>query len=298
MFSNRPPAHHDGPAGGGLCGGAQLSHSSRGGTMRALALLFALGCGTNAFAQCRPPHYQRGFDFINPQSGLGSLYVSIRAKDFALRKLTCLAQSLRKSNPNWKAVSVLVFDSNDAAEHFLPAPIEVQRTVWAQWAGRLHAAYFLNTDKREDYLEIMPLGYEESPSYGTRIDLPITTKPSCSLELSERCVLLVDDVDYPSADLRANGAGTVSLEATVNADGTIAKVLVIDADVHPTEAKHVFADAALKNLETWRFDASASRNPIRITYSYVLDNSLRSGSRPEVQWDPPNRIVIRGKPPE
>jgi hypothetical protein len=265
--------------------------------MRVLAIFFVLAWGTSAFAQCRPPLYHKGNDFINPQSGSGSLYVSIRAKDFALRRLSCLAQSLRKANPNWKAISVLVFDSNDAAEHFLPAPIEVQRTVWAQWAKHLHAAYFLNTDKREDYLEIMPLGYEGSSSYDTRIELPITTQPRCSLEISERCVSLVDDIDYPSGPLSANGTGTVSLEATINADGTIANVLVIEADIHPTEAKHILADAALKNLETWQFDASASRSPIRIAYSYVLDDSLRSGSPPEVQWDLPNRIVIRANPP-
>ena len=267
-------------------------------TRKLAALLLLLLClvAQSVFAQCRPPRYHQGKDFINPQSGAGSIYVSIRPKDFTLRKLTCLALSLRKRNPNWKAVNVLVFDSNDAAERFLPTPMEVPRTVWAQWARRLHAAYFLNTDKREDYLEIMPLGYEGSSSYDTRIDLPITTQPRCSLEMSERCVLLIGDIDYPSGALTANGAGTVSLEATVNRDGTIANALVIEADVHPAAAKHILADAALKNLETWRFDASARRSQIRITYSYVLDDSLRSGSPPEVRWDRPDRIVIRARP--
>jgi TonB family protein len=224
--------------------------------------------------------------------------VSIAPGDITFNKLICLAQTLRDSHSNWKDVSVLVFSSRDAAERFLPAPVEVQRTWWARWARQLHAAYFLDSDKHEEYLEIMPLGFEEESSFA-RVDLPLAAQPSCHLDLEHRCLMAVArEIAYPEQALNEKVTGKIVLTGRINRDGRVTEVRVIGADVHPTEDMNLLANAALQNLRAWQFDAGQRDDPMQITYTYTIVPSGAPRNQPTAQFELPGGVEIRGPVPE
>jgi TonB family protein len=262
------------------------------------AFCLTLVLGTGACAECRAPRFRGGRDFVNPESGRGSLYVSIAPSDTTFNKLICLAQTLRENHSNWKDVSVLVFSSRDAAENFLPAPVEVQRAWWARWARQLHAAYFLDSDKHEEYLEIMPLGFEEESSFA-RVELPLAARPRCHLNLQNRCLMAVaQEIVYPQQALHAKVTGQIVLTGKINRDGKVTGVRVAGADVHPTKEKNLLANAALQNLRAWQFDAGQRDDPMQIKYSYAMVPSSDSGNQPTAQFELPSEVEIWGRVPE
>lgn len=256
------------------------------------ALCVALSLGVSAAAQCRAPRFRKGRDYG------GSMYVSIRPKDFTLDSLTCLGQTLRKNRRAWKSFQVLFFTSRDGAYNFSPAPIEVQRAWWSQWARKLHAGYFFDAEKHEEYLEIMPLGYEDE-SYYSKVVLPLAATPHCRLDIAGRCLTAVGQpVAYPEDALRARASGRIVLTGTINRSGGVTGLQVAEADVNPREEKESLVNATILNLNTWQFDSAKRDDLFRINYSYVIHTLLARGSMSEVVWALPNEITVRGNPPE
>jgi hypothetical protein len=54
-----------------------------------------VGTGTSAFADCRVPHYRKGFVSENSPSGI-MINISVAMKDFVPVRLVCLATGLRQ----------------------------------------------------------------------------------------------------------------------------------------------------------------------------------------------------------
>lgn len=259
-----------------------------------LRVLFSIcviiGSSVVATGQCQAPRHRKGRDYG------GSVYVSVTATDLTIESLTCLGQTLSEHRRRWKKFQVLFFTSRDAALNFQPTPIEISRVWWAQWARQLHAGYFRDTEKHEEYLQLMPLGFEDDSS-STKVVLPASGKPHCQLEVDDRCLTAVDDIiAYPKDALTAKASGSVVLTGTIKRDGRVSGLRVVETKVDGHEGEDSLVNAARQNLMRWQFDAAGSDAAIRITYSYVIDASLVGDGEPEVYWALPKGITIRASP--
>ncbi len=237
------------------------------------AVCLSLGIGESISAQCLPPRFHKARDFSNSKLGTGSLYLSIDPSAFSIDNLICLAQTLRRRHPEWKTSMVLVFSSHAAAENFSPPGLEAPSGAM-KWANQLHAAYFLDSDKREEYLQVLPMGLETGPLYETKIDLPIATTPHCRLEMTGRCLFAIDPFVYPSDALKARASGSITVMARITREGKISSLEVVDARVSSAEQKDLLTKAALENLETWWFEKANYEDTFRMTFSYVIDSAL------------------------
>lgn len=261
-----------------------------------LAACVALGLSGSILGQCRPVRYRTGRDYG------AELNVSIRLRDFTIEKLVCLGRALRKGRRKWRNnYIVLFFDSQAAALNFLPAPIETQHAQWTKWADELHAEYIFDADKREERLNVYPVGFgsPDAESLSTTIDLHASARPSCHLQMEGRCLMAVLKAPaYSHEALDAEAAGAILLSGTIERDGAVSGLRVVSAHLKPSEEKDSLVNAALRSLESWRFDAAAREDQIRITFSYAIDTSLPHGAPVQVKWDLPNRVKIRARPPD
>jgi hypothetical protein len=275
--------------------------SERIASLLALQLLIAFSLVlpgiASASVPCAPPHYRVGRDFLDSKLGTGSLFISIRPNEFSLTGVICLVRALRESHPNWKSVAILVFNSHDAAMYFQLSAVE-DLPGRSMWVKQLHVAYFLDADKHEEYLKIMPRGFEGESSYDTRIDWPLQSKLRCRFELNERCLLALDGIDYPDEARRATISGAITLTGTITRAGEMSAIRVIEASTEPAERKDVLVNEAVRNLKTWHLEAARHKDSIRITYSYVIESSLSDHRQVEVKLALPNHVTIRGSAPE
>lgn len=265
--------------------------------------VFVLMCGVTitAIAQCRPPSFHKGRDFIN-DTGDGSLSIAVQPKDLSIRSLECLITSLRSQHPNWRNVAVLMFTDEIAAYNFDAGAMELGNRSRGmdeeKWASELHATYFFNANQREEFLEIMPLGYKGPPSLDSRIDLPLGDEPPhCSLELDGRCIFDVSRIVYPKEALQAKTSGSVTLQAKITPAGALRAVHVVKNDVKPEETKKILTNAAVQNLSRWRIDPASHESPVRITYSYEILSSS-SPKWTDIEFKLPSQVIIRRKPAE
>lgn len=247
------------------------------------ALLTLSECG---FAECHPPAFRKGRDYGK------SIYVSINPNDFTLTNLVCIAKVLNKGNLYSRDFSVLFFTSQDAALNFVPGPIEVQRAKWAVWAANLHAGYFMDLVRHEEYLQILPVGYEGDSSYATKLNLPLSAASHCRLEISNRCVFVLGDIDYPADAIRERGSGSVVLRGSIKKNGKVSRISIITSSVSSENSKTLLANAAVRNLATWRLGMAPNSSTIQITYSFAIDGSLTRELHTHVQWALPDRVQI------
>jgi len=254
-----------------------------------------LALGNYAFAQCHAPRYREGRDFSNPKLGVGSVHISIQPRDFTLKKLVCLAQTLKRNHPEWKSASVLIFGSDDSARYFNAAWKIDGLPQDEKWARQLHAVYELDQNGHEERLHILPLGFDTDPSLITTIDLLLGATSRCRLEASGRCLMALDGPTYPNEALRAKALGKVTLVGTITHQGRITCIQVEEAEVNQSKEGKLLVDAAKQNLASWQLEPGKGQNSIRITYSYIIDRFLNQLSK-GADFDLPNQIVIRGNP--
>ncbi len=261
--------------------------------------LLACVLGFTAAAQCHPPSFEKGRDFINPDEGEGLLQIAVRPEDLSLENLICLATTLRAQNPNWKNVVVLIFTSTDAAYNFAAGSELVDCTDCRdkmrqpKLAAQLRAGYFLDIYQHENFLNINPLGYNEPPPLDTRIDLPLRdAHPRCHLELNDRCALTMDWPDYPRKAIQAKASGSVTLQATILPDGELRRAHLLESDVQPQKMKKLLAQAAKKNLSTWRVEPALKKMTVRVTYTYAIEKTSSQWRKIEPGFSSPNHIMV------
>jgi len=190
-----------------------------------------------------------------------------------------------------------VFTDKIAAYNFSPGGILFNdNTAERKWASELHVTYFFNAKEHDESFYISPLGYRDSPSFDTTIDLPLGAEsPHCSLELHGRCIFDAGAIVYPEEALKAKVSGSVTLEGKVMPSGELRAVHVVQSDVQPREKRGVLTNAAVQNLSSWRVDTAPKEFLIRITYSYEIGNSSNVGTQADVQFKLPGQIIVRGK---
>jgi TonB family protein len=271
--------------------------------MRTLgAAYLLLGLTAAALAQCRPPHYRDGAIFSDDASFI-TKSISIPLKDFTPSKLVCLATSLRELYRDRSGILIWVFSSHQASRGNLIFQEYGKETV--QMLEQIHALYSFDADNHENYVKILPAGTYARPPlpmdgpYSTRIDLPPTTPPHCQLEIKNLCLIAFegfgDAVDYPYRTLAHKASGEVTLSATVSRSGKVGGISVVKAESTPAGEERAFARSAAHDLSNWRLEPSPREETVRLTFSYVIDNSLKfPGS--EIQWNLPNGVTIKGRP--
>lgn len=237
------------------------------------------------------------------------MHISVPRGDFTIDNVLCLAETLRTQHREWKDVVVLFFSSDEAAESFDASGMadfrEVVdasgRIVATENIGRfrkeLRALSVFDVEKHEDYIEITPLGLKSGTPYTTRIELPVTRKAHCRIELRDRCVLAMDEIAFQDEALRARVANAVTLTGHIRPDGTVADVQVVSARGTSGEVTDRLVAASVANLRTWWVEPAPRQDKFRITYSYLVDSSLPRG-HVSVQFAMPDRITIRANPPD
>lgn len=260
------------------------------------ALCLVLCSATGAYAQCRPTQYRAGATFADSPS-LFVRNISIPLQDFTPSKLVCLAGSFKGRYRDRSHVMVNIFSSHKAAASNSIVQQETTKADGEAFA-QLHAQYIFDAAKHEEYVQILPAGVTPGPApmegpYSTRIDLLAATTPHCHLEINNRCLIALERITYPDEALKA---GAVTLSGIVTPSGTVNRVRVVKTESVPPGAETMLANAAAKNLSSWRVEPGPHQDEIRITYSYLIDNSLHRVDGTQVQWALPNEVMIRGNP--
>ncbi len=244
-------------------------------------------------AQCRSPQYRIGPALVDSESEL-IMNIDISYQDFAPASLVCLATHLREQSRGRGSIIVSIFSSHKAAFGTIGL-LSGQEDTKEEYAAlaQLHARYVFSAERREEYVEIMPAGVTSTRSqqpYTTRIDLPVATQLHCQLEIYSRCLIALQQFPYPAELLKGKPSGSVTLTGTITRTGKVDHIRVV-------KAESIAPSGVIQNLSSWHLEPGPRDEPIQITYSYAIDNSLRHTDGMQVQWALPNAVTIR-IPPE
>jgi hypothetical protein len=239
------------------------------------------------YGNCEPPAYREAKSHPNSMS-YALVDIAVQPQDLAPERLICLA-SILKERYRGSIVSVNIFDSYEAALKYEPPSSEYTRDTISSASSR-HANYFSNPAKHEEYILLIPDGRTpnlDSP-FNTRIDLPATGKPSCKLQIQGRCLLEFEHIELPGKQ----GPGSVTLTGQINPDGTVSQVAVLDPDANDSSPRITLAEFATRNLRSWRFEPSATKDQIKIVYA-LERRDIPDTSGLTVQFALPDRIDLR-----
>jgi hypothetical protein len=271
-----------------------------------LAFCLAAVMGGSAAASCEAPPFSTGQVWEESKSTVLAA-ISIRIADFAPQRLVCLAEALKQKYSGRERIDILIFSSREAARRYSPGQADYAKPIkrhgnaydphWF-FARQLHASYSYNAAKREEYIDLKPLGSDGQGPYDTRIKLPVSAAPRCRYEMSGRCLLALEDIVYPTDALKDKVSGTITLAGTIAREGNMTGVRLAEPNALPTERAELLTKAALQNLTTWRFEEAPKSDAFRITFSYAIDPSVLHRGEVDVNVALPNQVTIRGNPPE
>jgi len=269
--------------------------------MRLAAVCLVLCSGIGAFAQCPTPRYRTGATLADSKAEL-IMSISIPLREFAPSRLVCLATSLKERYRDRPSIIVSIFSSPEAASNSIGVLLQEETTAEVRMLAQMHGRYVFSSERHEDYLELIPVLTWQSNMwngpYDTRIDLPIAATPRCRVEILQRCLIASDGIDYPYEALKRGASGTVTLAGTVTRSGKISHVRVVKTESAPEGEASLLANAAARDLSSWRLEPGRRHGVIQITYLYAIDKSLPKRGHTDVRWVLPNEVAIRGNPPE
>lgn len=266
---------------------------------RIMAVLCLAVCvAAEARAQCQTPHYRTGFILADSDSDfIGS--ISVPLPDFTPSKLVCLANNLKERFKMKSSVIVNIFSSRIAAWYQFPLFEDPGVKVRKQFE-QMQAQDVFDTSTHEEYIVLKPEG--DSPmvrglASDTRIDLPVMGTIHCRPEINNRCLIAFQSVAYPELNGR-KFSGRVTLAAVIATGGRIGHVRVMKSEATPGGGTDTLAKAAAQSLASWRLEPAPRQESLQITFSYVIDSSLRYRGETKVDWALPNEVTIRGSPLE
>jgi hypothetical protein len=271
--------------------------------LQRVCLLSAVLLGATAAAaraDCGKIHYAIGQNYIAAQAARGLATVSLRPEEITVANLVCMAQGLHATYPQWRGVVVLFFASPEAAKRFRPEwemgdYVGPEPPFW-KWETDMRAGYFLDVEKGEEYLLLLPFGWNAGRAdLSTRIDLPLAGTPHCNVAVGNRCLMAWDRFDYPSEPAVGVASGSVIVEGRVGRDGVVTSVRATDGGSYPEAAAKTLTDTAIKHVRSWRFEPSTRDDPFRITYWYTPDSSIAPGTT-RINVEFPERVRVSGNP--
>jgi len=241
-------------------------------------------------AECQAPVYKKGRVYADSKSEI-YMQISISPANFSPQKLRCLARHLHEVYSNRDTISIGIYDSENAAKTDKPLTVEADGRDYER-AQHRHADYIFDRIKKEEELILSPnvLHWKE---FSTHIDLKINGVPTCTLQIQSRCLVAFNDLKYPRGSEGSKTSGTVVLSGRITSDGVIRQLRVIDKEANnPTRVREL-VDAAVSNFKSWRFEESNYGLPIRISYSFVIDNSENLRGQTDLQFELPERVIVR-----
>jgi hypothetical protein len=263
--------------------------------------VLAITCVCHAspsFADCETPHLQRGRVWEDSRSVV-RMSVSMSINGFAPKDLVCAVQKIRQQYSGRNTLSVFLFSSADAARQWLPftpdkesAPSDVASDKNHAFDSDLHAVYSFVASPREEYVILKPLGGVENHPTDTKISLPVSVEPTCTLRVNNRCLLALDQIVYPADAYKAKDIGVAKLAVTVLPNGRVASVQRVSFEGR-SEASIV--GAAVNNASSWRFERSTRIETFNVAYNYGIDRALQSGTV-DVNINLPTEIIVRAGP--
>lgn len=249
-------------------------------------------------AQCRPPHFDRGHIWEDSASSV-VMNASMRISDFAPERLVCLAGALRQRYSTQRRISVFLFTSETAAKHYthpIAYPWTESMKPQVDWELREYARYSFDLDKGENAVYIMPFGLRTD--FQTKISLPVTTPPQCTLRMNSRCLLAADELEFPHDALAAEVSGSVTLVGSIAANGMLKNVRASKMTFNSnSKATIILVNSSLQNLRSWRLEPSNHADSVLIEYSYIIDPS-RINKSTLLNFNLPNKIVIEAGVPK
>ncbi len=258
-----------------------------------LAVCLVVGLKAVVYADCSIPHYRVGKIVESTDSTL-LITISVGPSGFAPTRLICLAQHLKHKYPHRDLITAFFFESHEAAVNYSPGTLDLGPKA-VQYQSQMHASYYFNAGKHEEYLLLMPDPFVHDPEspFNTRIDLPFSGAAACTLQVTNRCLLTFRHILYPWQEGKAEVSGSVTVTGIINRAGRIMRLAVAEARVDPRRERKVLVDATVNNVKTWHFEASNQRTRIRITYSFELADSPSLKYKTEVQFALPQRVIIK-----
>jgi hypothetical protein len=197
-------------------------------------------------------------------------------------------------------VIVFIFTSTDAATVYVPDGLSelanVRRDLRAILSidGGKASLTLTQIGTDSQYFKATASGATFASLYDTDIDLPPAARPQCRLSIDARCVLSLEQLEYPTDALRARLSATVTLAGVVDRNGkATARVLAPGGPQAGTQS--VLARAALENVSTWWIEPAPRQSSFEITFAYEIDPKLSPGQS-DLQIDFPNSITIRANP--
>jgi hypothetical protein len=250
----------------------------------------------SAVGQCVAPQVEDGAIFVDDATTLIKS-VSIEIGEFTARGLVCLGEEIRARYADRQIVSVYIYTSPDAAAGSI-TKMEYDESDLEQFR-QLHAIYSLDRTKGEEVLKILPAGAGMSSTprdglYSTTIKFPGRTAPHCEMEIDNRCLIDTHPIVYPNKGLSLRILGDAVLEAVITKAGKVDRIRIVKAESKPGGAE--LAGAVELVLSSWRFEPGSSDRPLKITFTYQIDDSLRYTDGAKVDWHLPDKITIRQKP--
>jgi hypothetical protein len=196
---------------------------------------------------CAPPPYVVGPFNIRGES-LRAVAVAIAPQDFTREKLRCLARVLKEKYSHPTALAFTIFDSKSALAHYAGRPAGPDARSLAI-ISHVHAIYFRYP--REEYLEIKPVGTDDTGALDSRIDLASNQPTDCKAAIRDRCLMLVGQLGSHVA----SGATPkeVQLHAQIARDGRVPRVQILNQDSQGSS--RTFARWVAEQVRTWRFES-------------------------------------------
>jgi hypothetical protein len=251
-----------------------------------LAAFVSLLAAGRLYANCEAPPFHIGTESAGGDTTV--VHISMSLSDFTIDKLLCLAPALKDKFSN-EQIMVLIFSSPEAAENFRFHPQEETPSEYL-WASQQHAFYYYNPYSHAEYLRLIPDGLDDSETspFDTRIDLQVTKRPTCTLQIQERCLIAFDHIYSSNVPV----SGTVTLAAQIGKDGSVSGVHIVHDDPVTSGKKKGRANFAVKHLKSWRFEPAEAKTKIRISYS--IEGVLTPFEHGvDIQFSLPERVNIR-----
>lgn len=254
-------------------------------------LYFVLGLWPFAYGECHAPHYREGKPVAQTSSTLIK-QVSIDLDQFAPAALICLAHTLKLENRDLTQITVFIFSDHESAKYYLPMGVE-WTAAKIRWASNLHAAYFYDAEKHEEYLLLIPDHLaEDEAALDTRIDLSAARQPSCRLQLKGRCLMAFEHFGYPRQYEKPIVAGSVTLTGIIQADGSVSNIRPAEVVTGSKDHRSLLIKTAVANLRTWRFEPTRQSDPVHLRYSFEIVNAPSLQGKTQLRFSLPEQVTI------
>lgn len=257
-------------------------------------LLLSLVCAAANAEVCRSTLRFKPGAVVYENASKIVVNVSIAPENFIPADLLCLVEELKHNySPRREEVVVSIFDDSKAAaiKNLRVSTAEARKEDYEIYQHE-HASYIFRRSG-ESYLVLEPDPRNETTF--TRISLEESQPISCRIAIGRnRCLMIAGHLEYPTEAWRKLNIGDIEIEVTVLKTGLVVAAQPGQGNVSIDQS---LRDAAMNDVQSWRFEPGAADELIKVTYSFQLRGSPDTYPRSSVKYDLPNRVLVSANPP-